>query len=130
MNPEPIIEALLQAPAVLAVVPAQRQALEQLAQGTAAPALVYRTVSVVPAARLCGPASSYTSRVQINPLATTPAQVQALHALVRAAVEGLTPRTVAGRRVASARFDGLGPATKDDFTGLWTQPADYLLVHE
>lgn len=130
MNPEPIIAALLQAPAVLAVVPAQRQALEQLAQGAAAPALVYRAVSVVPMGRLCGPASTYTSRVQINPLATTPAQVQALHALVRTAVETVAPATVAGRRLISARFDGLGPASKDDFTGLWTQPADYVLVHE
>lgn len=129
MNPEPIVDALLRAPAVAAVV-GTRVALEQLPQGTAYPALVYRTVSVTPLDRLCAPAVASTSRVQVNPLARSMGEVIALHALVRAAVEGFAQRTVTGRRLVCARFEGLGPASKDEFTGVWTQPADYMLTYE
>lgn len=131
MNPEPIMDALLRAPAVLAVVDGASIAVEQLGQGAPYPALVYRAVSIDPALdRLCGTVNTYRSRLQVNPLAATPAQVWQLHALVRTAVESNTERTVAGRRLVSAKWAGIGPASKDEFTGMWTQPVDYILVHE
>jgi hypothetical protein len=129
MSPEPIMDALLRAPAVAAVV-GTRVALEQLPQGSAYPAVVYRTVTATPVSRLCTPGSTYTSRVQVNPLAHSMGEVLSLHALVRTAVEGFAQRTVAGRRLVCAKFESLGPASKDEFTGVWTQPADYILTHE
>lgn len=129
MNPEPIMDALLRVPAVTAVV-GSHIAMDQLPQGAGYPAVVYRTISHQGVPRLCAPSAAYTSRVQVNPLAASMGQVISLHALVRAAVEGFAQRTVAGRRLVSARFEGLGPASKDDFTGMWTQPADYILTHE
>lgn len=131
MNPEPLIDALLRVPGITAVVSAQSIALEQLAQGAAYPAIVYRAVGTNPAySRMDAPVNTYTSRVQVNPLAASLAQVMSLHALVRAAVESAAVRTVAGRRLVSARWGGLGPISKDDFTGMWTQPVDYILIHE
>jgi hypothetical protein len=129
MNPELIMDALLRAPAITAVV-GTGVALEQLPQGAAYPALVYRTITVSPIDRMCSPSVTYTSRVQVNPLAQSMGQVLTLHALVRTAVEGFAQRTVAGRRLVCAKFESLGPASKDEFTGVWTQPADYILTHE
>lgn len=131
MSPETIVDALLRVPTVTAVVATGSIALEQLAQGAADPAIVYRTITTTPAVYAVGAtASAYRSRVQINPLAASVAQVLAVAALVRAAIESDAERTVAGRRLISARWDSLGPFTKDDFTGLWTQPADFILLHE
>ena len=131
MSPEPIIDALLRVPGITAQVNGQSIALEQLAQGAAHPAIVYRGVGTNPAfGRLCGPVALYSSRVQINPLAASVAQVISLHGLVRNAIESDAERTVAGRRLFSARWAGLGPISKDDFTGMWTQPVDYILIHE
>lgn len=131
MSPEPIIDALLRVPGITAAVSGQSIALEQLAQGATYPAIVYRSVGTNAAySRMDAPVNTYSSRVQINPLAASVAQVLSLHELVRAAVESAAVRTVAGRRLISARWAGLGPVSKDDFTGMWTQPVDYILIHE
>ena len=100
MNAEPIADALLRVPGVTAVV-AQRIALEQLPQGSEYPALVYRTISTAPVDNLCTPSAAHVSRLQVNPMAATMAEVNALHILVRAAVESDAPRTTAGRGLAS-----------------------------
>lgn len=129
MNPEPIMDALLRVPAVTSVATGG-VALDQLPQGATYPALVYRAISTVTVQNLCSPADTYTSRVQVNPLAASMGQVMSLHALARTAVEGFAVRTAGGRRLIYARFESLGPASKDEFTGVWTQPADYILMHE
>lgn len=131
MNAEPIIDALLRSPTITAAVDTASIALEQLAQGAAYPAIVYRVVSTTAALeKLSGPATTYTSRVQVNPLAATMGDVMGLAELVRAAVESSALRTVAGKRLMSARWAGLGPSSRDEFTGMWTQSADYILTHE
>jgi hypothetical protein len=126
---EAVIHTLLSVPAVQAVV-GGRIALEQLPQGGAYPALVYRVVSTVPVHRLCAPQFSSISRVQVNPVAADMATVNALHALACAALQADVGRTVGATRVVACRLEGYGPATKDDFTGMWTKPADYMLIHE
>ena len=129
MNVEQMVDALLRVHPITSVVQ-DNVALDQLPQGAGYPAVVYRAVSTIAVPGLCGPAQTYTSRVQVNPLAGSMGQVMTLQALARAAIEGFAVRTVAGRRLISARFEGLGPASKDEFTGVWTQPADYILMHE
>ena len=78
----------------------------------------------------CAPSATAISRVQVNPMAATMGQVNELHLLVRLALESDAARTVGTHRVASCRFDGYGPPSKDDFSGMWTKPADYILIHE
>lgn len=129
MNAEPIADALLRVPGVTAVV-AQRIALEQLPQGSEYPALVYRSISTAPVENLCTASAAHVSRLQINPMAATMAEVNALHILVRAALESDASRTAAGQRVMSCRFAGFGPVSRDEFTGVWTKSADYTLMHE
>lgn len=126
---ENIVEALLNVPAVSGAV-GVNVALQQLPQGAAYPALVYQVVSSVGWQTICSPTKTFSSRVQINPLASTVGGVNALHTIARAALESDTERTAAGLRCISCRFDGYGPPSKDDFTGMWTKPADYILSHE
>jgi hypothetical protein len=126
---EQIVEALLDVPAITTAV-GRNAALQQLPQGAEYPALTYQVVSSVGFQILCSPPKAFRSRVQINPLAGTMGAVNALHALARAALESDTERTAAGLRCISCRFEGYGPPSKDDFTGMWTKPADYILMHE
>lgn len=126
---EAVIHTLLSVPGTQAVV-GNRIALEQLPQGSEYPALVYQVVSSTAQQRLCSAAATFTSRVQVNALAPDMGRVNSLHALVRAALESDAARTVGSTRVVSCRLQGFGPATKDDFTGMWTKPADYILIHE
>ena len=126
---ESIVQTLLSVPAVQAVV-GERIALQQLPQGSEYPALVHQVVSSVPMQRLCDASPSYISRVQINPLAASMTDVNALHLLVAAALQSDALRTVGAARVVSCRLQGYGPASRDDFTGMWTKPADYILRHE
>jgi len=126
---EPTIQALLSVPAMQALV-GVRIALEQLPQGSAYPALVYRVVSTTSTQRLCAPRPSASTRLQVNPLAPDMATVNALHAAAAAALQSDTARTPAGVRVVSCRLAGYGPASKDELTGMWTKPADYILMHD
>lgn len=126
---EAVADALLRVAAITGTVPSTSIALEQLAQGAAYPAIVYRVISSLPAQRLCAPSGARVARVQINPLANDPGEVFTLHELIRQSIEGDAPRTVAGSTVTGVRFVGYGPASKDEFTGMWTKPADYILHH-
>jgi len=129
VSAEAIADALLRVDGVTAVV-AQRIALEQLPQGSDYPAIVYRTISTTPIENLCSPSAASVSRLQVNPMAATMGEVNALHEVVRAALESDAQRTAAGRRVIGCRFAGFGPVSKDEFTGVWTKSADYTLMHE
>jgi hypothetical protein len=126
MNAEAIVAALLSAPGVVALV-GTRRALRQLPQGTAMPALVYQVVTANPTPELNIETRLARSRVQINPLAATVAEVKAIHAAVRATMDFLHAQTVAGKAVVSCRLDLVGLMDKDNEAGVWTQPADYLL---
>jgi len=130
VNPELIIAALLGAPGVTALV-GTRRALGQLPQGSAFPGVVYQVVDAMPTPQvsLRTPVRA-RARVQINPLAKAVPEVKAIHAAVRAALEQAGPFTAAGKRVLSCRFASLGPMDCDDDAGIWTQPADYLLIYD
>ncbi len=129
MNPELLVAALLNAPAITALVGAKR-ALSQLPTNTKPPALVYQVIDAVPEPNLNfhEPARA-RARIQINPLALSVAEVKAIHAAVRSTLDFRQQITVGGKTIVSCRFDLQGPVEHDVETGIWTQSADYLLQY-
>ena len=128
MNAEIIIASLLNKTAITNLV-GTRRALGQLPQNTAMPALVYNVIDGVPEPNLAyqnGKQLGF-ARIQINPLGLTIPDVKAIHAAVRASIDFTHQQTVAGKLVISCRFDTLREMTRDIDSGIWTQPADYIL---
>lgn len=126
---ESIIDELLRVSAVTAVV-GPRIALVQLPQGSDYPAITYSPITDTAMQPLCGPSVATSARVQINPLAESMTAVNAIHALVKTAMQSDQTRTIAGKSLRYCRFIGYGPLSKDDFSGMWTKPADYMLMYE
>lgn len=129
MNPEAIVAAMLNQLAVTSLV-STRRALSQLPENTTYPALVYQVIDAVPqpVVNFAAVGQRAQARVQINPLATTVASVKEIHAAVRSVMDFKHQVTFAGKTVVSCRLDMIGPADKDEATGIWTQPADYMLI--
>lgn len=130
MNAEIIIASLLSHSSIVALV-GNRRAMTQLPQNSEYPALVYTLIDGVP-----NPELSYqlkpqraTARVQINPLATTPAVLKSLHGVVRSVLDFKHQTVVSGKLVVSCRFENMGPATLDNDIKIWTQSADYILQY-
>jgi hypothetical protein len=128
MNTELVIAALLNVSGVNALV-STRKAANQLPQGTTYPALVYTVISATPEPNLdyAHDAQLVRARVQINPLAKSIAEVKAIHAAVRAALDFKHYVEASGKTVMSCRVANAGPLDKDNESGVWTQPVDYLL---
>lgn len=130
MSIELVVDTLLRAHAPLVAVVGQRIALQEPAEGTTAPYLVYQIVSDVATQYIDALPVMWTARVQVNPVAQSMSQVASLHTLVAAALQSNTQRTVAGKRLLVARRDFRGPALKDEFTGLWSRSEDFSLTYE
>ena len=128
MNPELIISAMLNQSTITALV-GNRRALGRLPQNSTYPGLVYQVVDAEPR-----PGLNYVvddmafARIQINPLAVTLPEVKNIHAVVRTAIDFKHHQSFAGKTVVSCRFENLGPVDRDDDSGIWTQPADYILM--
>ncbi|MGQ3001293.1 MAG: tail completion protein gp17 [Hydrogenophaga sp.] len=129
MSAETITDALLKAAAPVVSAVDERIALEVLPQGSDYPAIAYQIVSDIGVQYLNEKVSESVARVQINPLAKDPGALLVLHAAVRGAMEG-SHKTIAGFRILSCRFEAFGPPSKDSLTGVWTKPADYILIYE
>lgn len=130
MNAEIIISTLLGNAAITALV-GNRRALFQLPQNTAMPAVVYNLIDNVPEPVVAyqeGPQRA-RSRVQINVLANTIAEVKSIHATIRSVLDFTHQTTVAGKNVVSCRVDIMGPMDKDPDTGVFNQPIDYILQY-
>ena len=128
MSTELIVHSLLDRPSIVALV-GDRRALVQLPQGSLIPAIVYNVVDVRPYPNVSyqvGPQRSI-ARVQFKPLATSIAMVQTIHAVIKKELDFLHHVKVAENLLVSCRFALHGPVDKDNETGLWTQPYDYLL---
>ncbi|MDC8446456.1 MAG: DUF3168 domain-containing protein [Nitrosomonas sp.] len=129
MSAELIIKALLADASVTALV-GDRVATPRLPQNTALPAIVYQVIDTVPqpnvAYQIGGQRAQ--SRIQINPLAGTIAEIKAIHEAIRNVLDFLHAQTVAGHYVISSRLTMLGDVDRDDISGIWTQPADYMLI--
>jgi hypothetical protein len=128
MNAELIIANMLNKTAVTNLV-GNRRALGQLPQNTAMPALVYNIIDGVPEPNVAYQkgAQKAFARIQINPLALTIPEVKSIHAAVRSVLDFTHQQTVVGKLVISCRFDTIREMTQDIDSGIWTQPADYIL---
>jgi hypothetical protein len=128
VNPELIIAAMLNQSTITALV-GNRRALSRLPQNSTYPGLVYQIIDAEPR-----PSLNYSvddmafARIQINPLAVTLPEVKNIHAVVRTAIDFKHHQVFAGKTVVSCRFENLGPVDRDDDAGIWTQPADYILM--
>lgn len=129
MYAEDLIAQLLQAPALVQATDG-RIGLVQLPQDSGYPAIAYSVISDNPLPRMCKPGQAYKARIQINPLAVTVRAMLDLHTQVRAVLESYTPHAVGTLQLVACVFEGMGPTSKDDLTGTWTKPADYMLFYE
>lgn len=129
MNVELIIAAMLNDASITALV-GSRKALSQLPQNTAMPAIVYQVVDAQPRPHVnyATEPQIAVARIQINPLAQDIAKVKAIHTALRSVLDLKHNTIVAGKRVVSCRFSMLGSMDKDNEAGVWTQPADYVLM--
>lgn len=129
MNAEIIVGALLNAPAITALVGTKR-ALSQLPTNTKPPALVYQVIDSVPMPNLnFNEPAMARARVQINPLAMSIAEVKSIHAAVRGVLDFKHQISAAGKTIISCRLDIQGPVEMDTETDIWTQSADYVLQY-
>jgi len=128
MNPEIIMASLLNKTAITALVGARR-ALGQLPQNSSMPALVYNVVTSMPEPNIAYNVGAQRAfaRIQINPLALTIPDVKSIHAAVRSSIDFTHQQTVAGKLVISCRLATSGEMTRDNDSGIWTQPVDYIL---
>lgn len=128
MNPELVIAALLNVSGVTALV-GTRKAASQLPQGTGYPALVYTVISATPDPMLdySHDSQMVRARVQINALARNVAELKTINAAVRAALDFKHYVTAADKTVVSCRVSTAGPLDKDNESGVWTQPVDFIL---
>lgn len=129
MNPELLINALLSHASIQALV-GDRKALAQLPQGTAMPAIVYQVIDAQPRPNVnyATEPNMAVARIQINPLAQSIPQLKSIHSALRSVLDFKHNSVVAGKRVVSCRFSMLGPMDKDNEAGVWTQPADYIIM--
>ncbi len=109
-------------------------ALEQAPQSSTYPLLIYTVVSDFALDRLCGTATTWKARIQINPVAAGPGAVNALHDQVRALLEVRGQKTVGERTVLACIHLSFGPWDKQPVSdtssaALWTKPADYMLTY-
>ena len=130
MSANAIIGALLGDSTISALIGA-RKAQSQLPDNTTFPSLVYTFVSDNPRPNLAASGSQLMSvRVQINPLAVTMAEVDAIHAAVRTLFDFKHQQTIASKTVVSIRRLPSSPvADRDPDRGVWTSPADYMLMY-
>ena len=128
MSAELLVHGMLRKPAITALV-GDRCALSQLPQNSAIPAVVYSVVDVRPKPNVSFQVGLQKSiaRVQLNPIATSISGVQEIHVVIKAEFDFLHHVEVAGKLLISCRLVLKGPVDKDNDTGLWTQPYDYLL---
>ncbi len=129
MNPEALIGAWLPTIPGLVALVGTRIALAQLPQGTTYPALVYTVIDAIPEPTVNPFASPQLvrARVQFNPLGATMSTVKAIQLALRDGIDFTHRQTKGGKFVVSCRADMLGPTSKDNEAGVYTQSQDYVL---
>lgn len=126
MSDSTLAAGLLNHAAVTAIV-GTRRALSRLPQGTTMPAVVFRITSlpVLPINAAAGP-QLMRSRLSVVTLAQKPADVDALRAAVRTALD-LRSGAVAGHQVVSVVRDFGTEIDFDDDAGVWLATTDYIV---
>lgn len=130
MSAELLIPAMLDDATILALI-GNRLSLERLPQNSTMPACVYQIItnSPVPNVAFQNGLQLTRARVQINPLALTVAGIVAIHDAIKALMNFRHHLTFIGILVMSCRLDVRGMYERDDETGIWTRPFDYILQY-
>lgn len=131
MNDTDLPAALLHHNAITTLV-GDRIALAELPQGQPLPALVYSIITSRSTPYLGAwnePAQGFM-RLQLNPLAPGTPEVDAIHAAIESALAWRRGEDVAGHWLILVEPGPYGPWSKDDLTGAWTRPRDYLIKFE
>ena len=128
MNPEVVVNAWLKDTSIAALI-GTRFAAVQLPQGTTYPALTYTVVDALPEPNV-NPFQGtqlIRARVHFNPLAANMGSVKAIHQALAALMDFKHQVSIGGKLVISARRDMLGPPSKDNEAGVYTQPIDFII---
>lgn len=129
MSAQAITHALISAAAGVTAIASTRIYPAMLPEGTTLPACVVRLVSNVRAAAIDAAAEQqvYRSRVQVNALAGSFVQAQALREAVKAAM-GFQRGAIGGATVASIVHDVDMPDDFDNELHAYVAPADFIIV--
>lgn len=127
-----LIAAALLGHSSIAALVGERIALKQLDQGEALPALVYSIPSSNTTAYLAAGHETGKGfmRLQVNPLAQTSGEVEAIHAAVHQALAWRCAEEVAGHWLTHVEPGPYADWSKHQETGAWTRPRDYLIHFE
>lgn len=130
MSAELIVAELLKDASITALI-GTRNALVQLPKNTSYPALVYTVIETTPDPVLAYQTTDQMARarIQFNPLAKDIATVKQILAALRTLLDFKHNDTVLGHLIVSCRLDNIGPVDRDNDIGVWTQPADYMLMY-
>jgi hypothetical protein len=130
MSAELIIAELLNDASITNLV-GNRKALVQLPKNTQYPALVYTVIDTTPEPTLSYQTADQMARarIQFNPLAKNIASVASILTALRNLLDFKHNDTVLGHKIVSCRLDVIGPVDRDNDIGVWTQPADYVLMY-
>jgi hypothetical protein len=130
MSAELLIPAMLNHSSITALI-GTRLALERLPTNSVMPACVYTVISDTPQPNVAYQNGQQLSRarIQINPLATTVTAVVQIHTAIRTLLDFKHRTTFSGMLVMSCRVETKGMYEKDDETGIWTRPVDYILQY-
>lgn len=130
MSAELIIANMLNTATITNIV-GSRRALAQLPQNAAYPALVYQVITDVaqPHINYATERQMSRARVQFNPLAKDIATMKSIHTALRTVFDFKHNLTIGSSTVISVRLESLGVVERDNDTGIWTQPSDYILMY-
>lgn len=130
MNDTAVVDALLRVPVVQELV-GDALALLQRPPGGGLPALVYQ-LTTTPRPYLEGSAGAvpHLIRLQLNPLADSTVGVEQIHAAIAQALAWQGAREAAGHWVTHIEPGPFAGWSKDEATGAWTRPRDYLITYE
>ena len=127
MNEIAIIYSLLRTPAIQAIV-GERIALDHLSAGETLPGIAFSTVSTNAVKQSTG--HYYQSRIQVNPIGYTMAEVQNLGELIKTALHQKTAVMIDGSHVISIGIDTLGAwdVADDVSPTIYTRSIDFQML--
>jgi len=129
LQAETLVSSLLNVPAVIDLV-GDKRALARLPHNAHMPALVYNVLNDIPDPMVNYRTSTlHKARVQLNPLAKSIGEVKQIQQAIETAMNFKQNVPVGQALLIWCRLDLTGQMDKDDETGVWTQPVDYILQY-
>jgi len=129
LQAETLVSSLLNVPPVIDLV-GDKRALARLPHNAHMPALVYNVLNDIPDPMVNYRTSTlHKARVQLNPLAKSIGEVKQIQQAIETAMNFKQNVPVGQALLIWCRLDLTGQMDKDDETGVWTQPVDYILQY-